>query len=168
MKSEPPLPARAARGDVPTLTQPGPSAGLLVGIGAHVESPSDMQLLVRCVQSVRRLHDNAIVVVIDNDSPDVDLPGAAAMTNVSSLLRSFFRADASLIIQRQSPSWFAFGALSASIGVALHHQVSRFAYLQHSMQLLQPLPLSSLPCPLVAFRSFPANAWEGCTSRSGW
>lgn len=95
---------------------------LVVGIGAHVQTPADLQLLHSCIRSVRRFEPRAALMLVDNDSHE---PLSKQLSH-----------DDGITISRLSPSAWDFGALNASIEFALAQGATRYVYLQHSMELL--------------------------------
>ena len=120
-------------------SQPPPP--FVVAIGAHVSSAEHAQLLLRAAKSVRLFHPEAKLVVVDNGSP------------------RYFVAPEGAEVVRHSHSRWAFGAINASLSIALASAARCYTYLQHSMELLRPLPLAGLSCNVVAFRTFEADNW---------
>ena len=118
---------------------------LVVGIGAHVSSAEHAHLLERAAESVRKHHPEATLVVVDNGSP-----------------QEHFIAPEGAEVVRHSRSRWAFGAINASLSIALASEARCYTYMQHSMELLRPLPLARLPCSVVAFRTFDADNWGYC------
>ena len=123
-------------------SQPPPP--FVVAIGAHVSSAEHAQLLLRAAESVRLFHPEAKLVVVDNGSP------------------RYFVAPEGAEVVRHSHSRWAFGAINASLSIALASAARCYTYLQHSMELLRPLPLAGLSCNVVAFRTFEADNWGYC------
>ena len=110
-----------------------------------MSSAEHAQLLLRAAESVRRFHPEAKLVVVDNGSP-----------------QAHFVAPEGAEVVRHSRSRWAFGAINASLSIALASGARCYAYLQHSMELLRPLPLAGLSCNVVAFRTFDADNWGYC------
>jgi hypothetical protein len=119
---------------------------LLVCIGAHVDEEASFLLLMKSICSVKKFHgDSTVIFLFDNGSPHQYYQRIVVMAEY----------EDRIILQRAEESRWEWGAINASLHWAHNHgwnHFTHFAYLQHSMSLLQPLPLSSLGCPLVSYR----------------
>lgn len=104
-------------------------------------------LLMKAVCSVRKFHgDSTVIFIFDNGSPHEYYQRMAVMAEY----------EKGIILQRVEESHWEWGALNASLHWIGHmdgwQHFTHFAYLQHSMSLLQPLPLTNLGCPVVSYR----------------
>ena len=56
--------------------------------------------------------------------------------------------------------------VTLSAAQALESEATHFAFLQHSMALLQPLPLLGLPCMLTAYQTIPTAHFMSSEAKS--
>ena len=126
------------------------AAPLLAVLSVHAMSNADLLLTHRSLCSLREHHSVANLFVVDNGSPppyDASVRRFALMANASAIASC-------------ASSCFEFGALAVASSYAARFGAMHVAILQHSMRLLRPLPIGALPCPLTAFKWFPASSFQ--------
>ena len=124
---------------------------LLIVLSAHVSNRAGWALLLRSLCSLRLFHPDARLHLVDNASPD---PYAAQV-------RSFAAREQVETFCRHTVSGFEYGALKSGLDQAIRWNATHLVSFQHSMRLLRPLPLETLPCALTSFQTFPPMHYSG-------
>ena len=140
-----------------TMTQPGCSAAdsrqpswnsrgdsLVVGIKASITSASDLEELKRCMCSIRSTHPNAFIYVVGIAAFSADVLQLVGADPASTLLHCE-QLGGTLMMS-------TFTALRLAASFAAKHGAAYFAFLQHHMSLLLPLPLATLKCSFAPFQ----------------
>ena len=128
-------------------------ARLVVGMRANITSSADLAMLERALCSLRYYHPTAHIYVIGG--ADTAARAAELRTRLRGQSRTAFIVCA-------TPPW-SFDALGAAAVYASRHAASHFAFMQHSMRLLQPWPLAMLPCPISPYQT--GVVWAGSSTR---
>jgi hypothetical protein len=155
-----PRPAPVCHGDLMQWrTKPAAQAQprLAVAVSAHVVKNTDWVLLLRCICSIFSHHNDALVLLTDNDSP------TSLQTNFVASLAGEYNAGGRIISCRNQPSGWSLGALGWAAERALDLGATHFAYLQHTMRLRKPLPLHDLArrnCSLMSFQHFAGTNFD--------
>lgn len=125
-----------------------------VGAAVHVQDEKGWRLLQKLLCSVRLFHRDSRFFLSDNASPRHYAQRIAGL--VSSRVVSC----------RYAPSAWSFGVLTGVVAQARASAASHVVFLQHSMSLLRPLPIESMPCPLTAFQTIPAHHFISSVSKA--